>query len=558
MNTIKFRDMDLQEDIQRAIEQLGFESPTEIQAAAIPLVKSGRDVIGQAQTGTGKTFSFAIPIIEKIDPSNPNVQALVLCPTRELSLQVYAEFIKLVKYSRQVRVVTIYGGQSIERQISNLRAKPQIIIGTPGRIIDHMNRKTLNFENLGIMVLDEADEMLKMGFQEDLEYILATTPSSRQTVLFSATIPPFVKQVAKKYQRNPEHIKIEAKTLTVDRIKQYIYEVPKDAKPDVLVRILDFHNFQSSIIFCNTKKEVDDLVLWLQKNQYSVDGLHGDLKQMMRDRVMASFRSKNISILVATDVAARGIDVNDVEAIFNYDIPQEDEIYVHRIGRTGRAGKSGVSITFATNRQRTKIRMIEQFTKSEMEKKEIPSIEDIKKNRLKGVYNDIVQMIESKQAYQHTHLINKLMADGFDGVDIINALLEMAVKEEIRDYNEIVIEAPRRSSRESSDYGRDRGSRSNYDRGSDRAPREKSYGRSKKYIYASIDVGRQAGVRPPMLLDFFSKQADVLKENVGDIVINPKNTNFEITEGAFKRLMKLQGKELLGKRVKVDKIDSLK
>ena len=356
-----FKDIINDEEILNALEAINISEPSEIQSAAIPLMLTGVDLIGQAQTGTGKTFAYGIPTL--INTTNKPFETLILCPTRELSIQVSKELKKLLTFKHRIKIATIYGGESYERQIRELKNRPQIIVGTPGRIIDHMERKTIDFSNLKHLVLDEADEMLKMGFQDDLETILHDTPKERQTVLFSATMPDFIKKVALHYQNNPEHIVIKKKSLTVEAIKQEVYYCKRESKMDLLIRILDLSGFNSCIIFSNTKSKVDEIVSTLQKNKYLVDGLHGDLKQGVRDRVMNSFRDGNINILVCTDVAARGIDIKGLEAIINYDLPLEDELYVHRIGRTGRAGNEGHSISFATESERRKVSFIERFLK---------------------------------------------------------------------------------------------------------------------------------------------------------------------------------------------------
>lgn len=557
---ITFKDLDLNEDIQRAIDKLEFIHPTEIQAASIPVIRANQDMIGQAQTGTGKTFSFAIPIIEKIDIDNPNVQALILLPTRELSLQVYAEFLKLIRFSRQLRATVVYGGQSIDRQIRSLKEKPQIIIGTPGRIIDHMTRGTLNFESLSMLVMDEADEMLKMGFQEELETILKDTPKTRQTVLFSATMPPFIKKIASNYQKDPVHIKIEAKTLTVEKIKQVYYEVKKDYKDDLLVRLLDFYHFKSIIIFANTKKGVDDLVAYLQNIGYNADALHGDLKQLQRDRVMNAFRNGQVKILVATDVAARGLDINDVEAIINYDIPQELEVYVHRIGRTGRAGKSGYAITLSNAWNRRRIKELEYFTKSPLELKEIPSVEDIHAVRVKGIYNQIVDMINDKRTHRYEIVIQKLLADGHDGIDIINALMTLSIDESEKEYRDIPIDKPRQFE------SRDKGPRDRRSNGQDsprqggRSDRQKersdrpSNARGKDYINYEINFGKEDQIRAVTLIDLFKKEADLYSGNIGDIVISETKTTFQLNKQSQNRILQLVGKKFKNKTIKLKKI----
>ena len=344
----EFRELNINEAIIEALEKIEITTPTPIQRESIPYLLQGLDCIGQAQTGTGKTFAYSIPLIEKIDSNSKNVQSLVLCPTRELSLQVSKEIDKLAANIKKIRVATIYGGESYEKQFKALKQNPQIIIGTPGRIIDQMNRGNISFANVKYLVLDEADEMLKMGFQDDLQTILETMPKERQTALFSATLPPFIKKICTNYMIDPKMVKIEAQSLTVSAIDQQLYYVKKEQKKDLLVRLLDYYQFNSVMIFANTKAMVDELVLFLQQSGFSADGLHGDLKQGVRDRVMQSFRLSSVDILIATDVAARGIDIDGIEAIINYDLPNENEIYVHRIGRTARAGASGVAISFAT------------------------------------------------------------------------------------------------------------------------------------------------------------------------------------------------------------------
>ncbi len=361
MEIMRFEEMEIYPEIVRAVEDMGFEEATPIQAQAIPVMMSGVDMIGQAQTGTGKTAAFGIPLLQKVDPESRRLQAIILCPTRELAIQVAEELRNLAKYMQGVKILPIYGGQDIGKQIRSLKGGVQIIIGTPGRVMDHMRRHTIRLGDLHTVVLDEADEMLNMGFREDIETILKDTPEERQTVLFSATMPQAIMEIAETYQRKAVHVKVVKKELTVPNIEQYYYEVRPKNKDEVLCRLLDLYSPKLSLIFCNTKKKVDELVLELQNRGYFAEGLHGDLKQMQRDRVMQGFRDGNTDILVATDVAARGIDVDDVEAVFNYDLPQDDEYYVHRIGRTGRAGRTGKSFTFIVGREVYKLKDIQRY-----------------------------------------------------------------------------------------------------------------------------------------------------------------------------------------------------
>lgn len=382
MEIKRFEDLDINQNIKKAIAEMGFEEPSPIQAKSIPVILEGKDVIGQAQTGTGKTAAFSIPILEKIDPNDRSLQAIVLCPTRELAIQVSQEIRKLAKYMQGIKTLPIYGGQPIDRQIKALKGGVQVIIGTPGRTIDHIKRKTIKPENVKMVVLDEADEMLDMGFREDIETILENVPEERQTTFFSATMPKAILELTKKYQNEPEHIKVVRKELTVENIKQYYIETRSSNKIEVLSRLIDVYNPKLSVVFCNTKKGADELVGELQGRGYFADALHGDLKQVQRDIVMDKFRNGTIDILVATDVAARGIDVDDVECVFNFDLPQDEEYYVHRIGRTGRAGREGLSFSFVYGRDMRKMKDIERYTKSKLEKHSIPTVGDVEEKRL--------------------------------------------------------------------------------------------------------------------------------------------------------------------------------
>ena len=341
METVRFDELDLYPQVLRAIKEMGFEEATPIQSQAIPVVMSGVDVIGQAQTGTGKTASFGIPVLHKVDPNNKKTQVIILSPTRELAIQVSEEIRKLSKYMHGVKILPVYGGQDINRQIKALKGGAQIIIGTPGRVMDHLRRKTIRCEAVNTIVLDEADEMLNMGFLEDMETILSALPEERQTLMFSATMPQAIQRIAANFQKDPQIVRVVKKELTVPKVTQYYYEVKPKNKLEVMCRLLDLYDPKLSVVFCNTKKQVDELVQGLQGRGYFAEGLHGDLKQEQRDRGMRAFRTGRTDILVATDVAARGIDVDDVEAVFNYDVPQDDEYYVHRIGRTVRAGREG-------------------------------------------------------------------------------------------------------------------------------------------------------------------------------------------------------------------------
>lgn len=367
------QNLNLSDDIQKAIREMGFKNASPIQEQTIPYLLEGRDVIGQAQTGTGKTAAFAIPLIERIEQSDKRVQALVLCPTRELALQVTVEIQKLAKYKRNLKAVSIYGGQPIERQIRALKLQPQIVIGTPGRTLDMLRRRALQLDAVQTVVLDEADEMLNMGFRHDIEQILKQTPSSRQTVFFSATMPKAILELTAKYQHDALHIQVARHEQPLVKIEQRYFEVQKTEKLSALTQLLNHHQVGRALVFCNTKYKVDAIAKKLKQAGYSAEGLHGGKTQSQRDRIMEGFRKGNTQLLVATDVAARGLDVNNVEAVFNFDLPKDSEFYVHRIGRTGRAGKSGQAFTFVEDGEQKQLREIRKYPDVRLSKQELPA-----------------------------------------------------------------------------------------------------------------------------------------------------------------------------------------
>jgi ATP-dependent RNA helicase DeaD len=381
MQTEKFEALAISKELRRAVQDVGYEAMTPIQAKAIPLILQGKDIIGQAQTGTGKTLAFGLPLLDSIQPSNRRTQAIVLCPTRELAVQVADELKRVLTHKREIKVLPIYGGQPIAQQIHGLRAGAHVIIGTPGRTIDHINRGTLKLDNVKTVVLDEADRMLDMGFVDDVEKILRRIPAERQTLLFSATMPKPILDLARKYQREPEFVKVVQKQLTVPHVEQYYLGVNEGIKLDVLCRLIDLHSLRSSLVFCNRKRSVDEVVRKLGARGYPAQGLHGDMTQPQRVRAMDRFK-KNISeILVATDVAARGINVQDIQAVFNYDLPMDKEYYVHRIGRTARAGKKGHAFSFVLGREIGKLRAIEAYAATKIASMPVPLIANVDKVR---------------------------------------------------------------------------------------------------------------------------------------------------------------------------------
>ncbi|MEG2377155.1 MAG: DEAD/DEAH box helicase, partial [Clostridia bacterium] len=413
MEKRNFSELGLSPEILRAVESLGYEDTTAIQATCIPLLMEGRDVIGQSQTGTGKTAAFGIPTIEHIDVKQRRVQTLILCPTRELAMQACDEFRKFARFKHGVRCEAVYGGAPMEPQIRALRAGAHIVVGTPGRIMDHMRRKTLKIDELKTVILDEADEMLNMGFIDDIETILKDIPAEHQTVLFSATMPPEILRIAKRYQTNPEIIKVAKQQLTVDGIQQVYYEVASGGKAPALFNLIDLYNPQRAIIFCNTKRQVDELTQQLVGRGYRADGLHGDMKQSLRTRVMTSFKQGKTRLLVATDVAARGIDVDDIETVYNYDIPQDEEFYVHRIGRTGRAGKTGLAVTLVGSRREVyQLRDIQRYTKCKIMHKAIPTAAAVKAHRVESFVTTVCEALESAPRDEYIKIIEDILRDG--------------------------------------------------------------------------------------------------------------------------------------------------
>ena len=418
-----FSELGLSAELLKAIDKLGFEQASPVQSEAIPVLLAGRDVVGQSQTGSGKTAAFGLPAIEKVDTQVRAVQVLILCPTRELAVQVSEEIHKLALFKRGIHALPIYGGQSYERQFAGLRDGAQIVIGTPGRVMDHMRRGTMRLNQVKMVVLDEADVMLDMGFRDDIEIILKGVPKERQTVFFSATMPRAIQELIQRYSRDPQTIRIEQKAMTVPTVEQTYYEVDRRFKVELLTRLIDLHDLRLGIIFCNTKRMVDDLVEHLNAQGYSADRLHGDMTQPMRDRVMNKFRKSGLEFLVATDVAARGIDVDNVQVVFNYDLPYDGQDYLHRVGRTGRAGRSGMAISFASGREIFQISQIERFTRVKMRRGKPPSANEVEEARAGAALDKLRATLQSGEFKRQDALIERLLEEGFTSVDIASALL---------------------------------------------------------------------------------------------------------------------------------------
>lgn len=491
-----FEEFELGRKVQQSIDEMGYEEPSPIQAACIPVVMQGKDVIGQAQTGTGKTAAFGIPLVEQATPEN-RVQSLVLTPTRELAIQVAGEIRKIAKYKR-VRTLPIYGGQSIGHQIRALQQGVQVVIGTPGRVLDHIRRGTLRLANLRTVVIDEADEMLDMGFIEDIESILRETPAERQTLLFSATFPNEVRRLANRFMQSPEHLTVNRGEITVPLTDQVFYKVLDRNKLESLCRVVDSEEVSLGIIFCRTKRGVDELCEALMSRGYLADGLHGDLSQAQRDRVMKKFRTNDIELLVATDVAARGIDVENVTHVINYDIPQDPESYVHRIGRTGRAGKRGLAITFVTPREFKLLKQIERETRASLVAREVPSLADVAERQAEIWRNRILETIHEGGLGHYRAILGNLV-DDYDPIDVASALLKVASADDLK-------------AREEADY----------DFG--------DTGATPGMVRFFVNVGRSARISPSDLVRTIAEEAGVPGQAVGKIDIFDRFTFVEVEE----------------------------
>ena len=547
MDVTKFEELQLDDRIIRAITEMGFEEASPIQAQAIPVVLEGRDMIGQAQTGTGKTAAFGLPLLQKVDPKVKKLQAVVLLPTRELAIQV----------------LPVYGGQDIVRQIRALKDGTQIVVGTPGRVMDHMRRKTVKMDHVHTVVLDEADEMLNMGFLEDMETILSQLPEERQTLMFSATMPQAIADIAKKFQKDPVTVRVIKKELTVPKVTQYYYEVKPKNKVEVMCRLLDMYSPKLSIVFCNTKRQVDELVQALQGRGYFAEGLHGDLKQVQRDRVMESFRNGRTDILIATDVAARGIDVGNVEAVFNYDIPQDDEYYVHRIGRTGRAGREGKAFSLVVGKEVYKLRDIQRYCKTKIIPQAIPSLNDITEIKAEKILDQVQDILNDADLTKMVNIIEKkLMEDDYTSLDLAAALLKMSMGDD----NEDIIDnyMPARSLDDLDSYGRnsrgrDRGRNNSRRKGAtDRAAVDYVLnGGEERMARLFINIGKAQRVTPGDILGAVAGESGIPGRLVGSIDMYDGYTFVDVpAEYAEDVLNAMSHARIKGKHIHVEKANS--
>lgn len=562
MESVKFEELQLDDRILWAVADMGFEEASPIQAKSIPVQMEGVDMIGQAQTGTGKTAAFGIPLLQKIDPKNKKLQAVALCPTRELAIQVAEEIRSLAKYMHGIKVLPIYGGQDIVRQIKGLKDGTQIIIGTPGRVMDHMRRKTVKFDQVHTVIMDEADEMLNMGFLEDMETILSQLPTERQTIMFSATMPPEIQKIAESFQKDPQVIRVVKKELTVPKVTQYYYEVKPRTKVEVMCRLLDLYAPKLSVAFCNTKKQVDELVDELQGRGYFAEGLHGDLKQIQRDRVMNSFRNGRTEILVATDVAARGIDVDDVEAVFNYDIPQDDEYYVHRIGRTGRAGRTGIAFSFVVGREVYKLRDIQRYCKTKIIPQAVPSLDDITEIKAEKILEQAGCVMNEMDLSPVVHILEKkLLEEDYTSLELAAALLRMHMGESNEDI--IIDSRPARSlddldswggkerGRRDGRYGRGRDGRGDRSQRGGRGGRGRSQDNGMARLF--LNVGRDQNIKPGDVLGAIAGESGISGRMIGSIDMYDKYTFVEVPEDCAGEVLECMKRvKIRGKNVRME------
>jgi ATP-dependent RNA helicase DeaD len=555
-----FTELGLSPELLKAIAKIGFEEASPIQSASIPPLLAGSDVVGQSQTGSGKTAAFAVPAIERVDPGIAATQVIILCPTRELAMQVAEEVAKLAFFKKGVRELPIYGGQSYQRQFRGLQQGAHIVIGTPGRVMDHLDRGTLKLDHVKMVILDEADRMLDMGFLDDIKKILSHAPPERQTVLFSATLPRPIQELIKTFTRDPVNVRIESQALTVPAIDQTYYEVDRRSKLEVLCRLIDLYDIKFGLIFCSTKMMVDELTEHLTARGYGADKLHGDMTQAMRERVMAKFRKHAIEFLVATDVAARGLDVDDIEVVFNYDLPHDGEDYVHRIGRTGRAGRAGRAMTFVAGREIYKLQNIIRFTKGRIRRERVPSEDEVEQKRASAFFDSLAETLRGGEYQRHDALIGQLLDEGHSATDIASALIHLLGDEKSRPTEPAPPEPHERPSYDRHDRedrrpaDSHRGDRSGPPPRKGRQPREATNGgggREDRFgrevsaiadepgmLRLALNVGREHRIGPADIVGVMVNLGKLPKEAVGAIHLFPRESFVDISDEHANRVMK--------------------
>ena len=543
--TTDFAALSLREELVQAITGLGYAEPTPIQSAIIPIMLEGSDVIGQAQTGTGKTAAFALPILQNFTPQR-HVQALVLAPTRELALQVADSMIEYGKHL-DVRVLAVYGGQPYGPQISRLNRGVDVVVGTPGRLLDLIERNALNIKYVRVLILDEADEMLNMGFIEDVEKILSETPAERQTALFSATMPPRIRSLANRFMRDPQHVNIKRDTLTLASTEQRYYLVHENDKTNALTRLFETEPIKSALIFARTRAETATLANELVVRGIPAEAIHGDLDQNARERVLGRFRANQLKVLVATDVAARGLDIEDISHVFNYHLPDDAEVYVHRIGRTGRAGKTGVAITLLSPREKRRLREVEALTKQPIQRMELPTVAEIQRHRESELVEKMKVWLGRGRFKRELEMVQELVEAGNDPLNIAAAALKIARADEkqrpVAEIQEVKtrIEHTRNGDRQKKESGR------NEKRSGERTRHRRDESQEAGMVRLKLNKGKLHGIRPNEIVGTIAFHANIPGYTIGKIRIEDKHTFVDIPEDLVDQVMKHNGNYRLGK-----------
>jgi ATP-dependent RNA helicase DeaD len=560
MDTPPFSQLGLPDDLLAAIEILGYERPSPIQALSIPPALAGKDILGLSATGSGKTAAFALPALANIDVTQRFPQVLILCPTRELAVQVCEEVHRLGVKKKGLQATPVYGGAPMDRQLRALRDGAQLVVGTPGRLLDHLKRGSFDASRIRMAILDEADRMLDMGFKEEMDEILAALPKERQILFFSATMNRGVSTFIKKFGNNPELIEIEQKAMTVSTVEQAYYEVRQRSKVEVLSRILDMNPPRLGIIFCNTKRSVDECTEDLVNRGYAADRLHGDITQQMRERVLKRFREGAVELLVATDVAARGLDIDEIDIVFNYDLPTDPEDYVHRIGRTGRAGRSGRAVSFVFGKEIYRLQAIERYTRQVIKREKIPSVEQVEGRRADLIFETLKERLETGGFDTYQENIDRLLEQGHTPTDIAGALITMLRETSGREGEAIQEDREPESARK--DFKKDRGEPRARAEGRDYAPREKTYERGGMRDAGAIEggmtrlfisLGKGAGIMPKDIVGMMYREAGLPDGSLGRITLFPKHCLIDVPEGlADQAIQKTRNAKLRGKAFRMD------